>query len=203
MLWFNCSAVQNLLLIVLVFCLIYRGQSIHPSIHPLKFGSGYWTQNLLGVWQQCLSTPESVTETKRVLNMMVKPDIRTCCTWTLLHAPRTQSFYEKYHFWQNISCINIHTHTPTGHTKNITCRWVQRQNTLYQNIKSGLSFPFFSVLITSLPFQSIACKVIVWLTFSLHPSSNQLPSTLLLSLPPLSASTSLSLSHARTFPPGD
>lgn len=54
---------------------------------------------------------------------------------------------------------------------------VQRENTLYQNIKNGLSFPFFSVLITFLPSQSITCKVIVWLTFSLHPSSNQLPSS--------------------------
>lgn len=94
----------------------------------------------------------------------------------------------------------MHTHTHTKahetHTKNTTRRWVQRENTLYQNIQSGLSFPFFSVLITSLPSQSITCKVIVWLTFSLHPSSNQLPSTL--SPPPsvsLYLARSLSCTH--------
>lgn len=101
---------------------------------------------------------------------------------------------------KTLTCMRIHKqHT----TKNTTCRWVQRENTMYQNIKSGLSFPFFSVLITSLPSQSITCKVIVWLTFSLHPSSNQLPSSLSpshsVSLPSLSPS----LSHAHTFPPGD
>lgn len=81
----------------------------------------------------------------------------------------------------------------TTNTQRTQRRWVQRENTLYQNIKSGLSFPFFSVLITSLPSQSITCKVIVWLTFSLHPSSNQLPSSLSRPLP-VSLSLSLSLS---------
>lgn len=76
---------------------------------------------------------------------------------------------------------------------------------MYQNIESGLSFPFFSVLITSLPSQSIRCKVIVWLTFSVHPSSNQLPSALFLSFPPplFSVSFPVSFSHAHAFPPGD
>lgn len=50
--------------------------------------------------------------------------------------------------------------------------WVQRGNTLYQNIKSGPSFFLFSVLITSLPTQSITCKVIVWLKFSVQPPSS-------------------------------
>lgn len=77
--------------------------------------------------------------------------------------------------------------------RNTTCGRVQGENTLYQNSSGGLSFPFFSVLITSRPSQSIVCKVIVWLTFSLQPSSSQLPSTL---------PAPLCLSHARTFPPG-
>ena len=85
--------------------------------------------------------------------------------------------------------------------KNRTCRLARRQNTLYQNIQSGLSFPLFSVLITSLPSQSITRKVIVWLTFSLHPSSNQLPGAPSLSPPCLCAS--LARSHAHTSPPGD
>ena len=92
-----------------------------------------------------------------------------------------------------------HVHTRTlANTRagNTTCRWVQGENTLYQNIKSGLSFPFFSVLITSLPSQSITCKVIVWLTFSLHPSSNQLPSPLSPPPPGVSLPRSLSLMHA-------
>lgn len=72
----------------------------------------------------------------------------------------------------------MHKQRRPRQTEDTTCGRVQRENTLYQNIHSGLSFPFFSVLITSLPSQSIACKVIVWLTFSLHPSSSQLPSTL-------------------------
>lgn len=95
-------------------------------------------------------------------------------------------------FWKRY--ILLFAVRPTQHTKNMRCRWVQRQNTLYQNIKSGLSFPFFSVLITSPPSQSISCKVIVWLTFSLHPSSSQLPSTLLLS-PPLYRTLPLSCTH--------
>lgn len=82
------------------------------------------------------------------------------------------------------------TNTAAGNT---TGGRVQAENTLYQNSGGGLSFPFFSVLITSRPSQSIACKVIVWLTFSLQPSSSQLPSTL---------PAPLCLSHARTFPPG-
>lgn len=66
---------------------------------------------------------------------------------------------------------------------------------MYQNIKSGLGFYLFSVLITSLPSQSITCKVIVWLKFSVQPPSNQLLGSL--------SPSSLSLLPARTFPPGD